>query len=55
MSRKACLFLQEQIVKAIDYARQEFDMNYAEVVGILHIEAARITDECMDEEDDDSV
>ena len=37
MSENALNYMQDEFIRTIDYARKEFDITYAEVVGILDI------------------
>ena len=53
MSTQAVDCLQERINKQIDYCRKEFDMTYAEVVGVLEIVKHDIWNETIEESEED--
>lgn len=56
MTDNAINYLNDAINKAINYCRDEFDMTYAEAVGILEIKKAFLIIEAMetdDKEDED--
>lgn len=37
MSREATQELQDQLTRRIDYCRDEFDMTWAEILGVLEV------------------
>lgn len=53
MSEQACNYLDEQIERAIDYCRQEYQISYAEVIGVLQVKVIQISQEAMDYADDE--
>jgi hypothetical protein len=46
-------YLEEQIQKAINYARQEFEMTYYEVIGVLEFCKMDIVQEVFEIVDDE--
>ncbi len=46
MSVPATNYLEREIDRAVDYARQEFHLTYAEVIGVLMLKANDLADEC---------
>ena len=44
-------YLSDELDRAVKYCRQEFDMSYAEVVGVLMISAHLLIAEASDDED----
>lgn len=57
MSKAAAADLYERVFREVDYTRKEYDMTYAEAVGVLQIVAWQLMketdDECEEEDDDD--
>ena len=53
MTTNGTNYLENEIDKVIRYCRREFDITYAEVVGVLHIAAMRIAKETLVLDDED--
>lgn len=53
MSRQGIEFLEDRIEEAIDYCRNEFDLSYAEVVGLLTIITDTMVREMREAESDE--
>jgi hypothetical protein len=47
-NQNAMNYLSDAIDKAIDYCRDEFEMSYAEAVGVLEIKTAYLIQEAME-------
>lgn len=53
MSKPACDYLSGHIDKALRYCRKEFDMSYAEAVGVLQILIVGLVDEMREKEEEE--
>ena len=51
MSEEACQFLHEQIESSINRCRQEWDITYGEIIGVLEIQKTVMAKEAVDDKD----
>ena len=52
MSKEGIYYLGDALDKAVEYCRKEFEMTYAEAVGLLLFKAHAMMNEAECEEDD---
>jgi len=53
MSKQGNEYLDDEITRIIDYSRKEFDMTYAEVVGLLIFKAHMLISEAFNKDQED--
>jgi len=53
MSKNARLYIGAELDRIVEYARKEYHISYAEVVGMLVIKAHLLTDEFYEEGGED--
>lgn len=52
MSKDGIIYLCSKVEEALDYARAEFDLSYAEAIGTLDIAKIKLHREMEEEEED---
>lgn len=55
MSQNGVTRLSEALNDTIDYYKQEYDLNYAEVIGVLMLIVGDYQHEALEESDDDPI
>ena len=46
---------QDEIYRKVDYFRYEFNVSYAEIIGVLEVIKTSLVNELLDEEDEDEL